>query len=134
LKKVIELICYVYFKESKIINCWIDNIEYISDNDKEIKSSTNSIKYGDSQDYIILESDIINKNIGDVIDLSNIEDARDFFIKGKDYWYQKQIKQHEEIIQNQSGTILNLNTLLKTTNETIEGFMNFYFEQTPDQA
>jgi hypothetical protein len=108
------VIAYVYFKGSNIINCKINNVEYISDNDKEIRGNTNSIKYGDSQDYIILESDIINKNIGDVIDLNNIEDARDFFLKGKDYWYQEQIKKHEEIIQSQKRTIDGLNNDMNT--------------------
>lgn len=113
------MIAYVFFKESKIIICKIDNVEYISDKDKEIRGEDNNgdssyIVFGNSQDYIILESDIINKNIGDVIDLTGLIDARDYFLKGKDYWYQEQIKKHEEIIQTQKKTIEGLNNDMNT--------------------
>lgn len=97
------MIAYIFFKESKIIIAKIDNIEYISDNDKEIRGSENSIKYGDSQDYICLETDSINLNVGDMIDNSNLIDEREYFFN-KEQWYQKQIKKANESIKSQQTT------------------------------
>jgi hypothetical protein len=111
----------------------VDNIEYISDNDKEIRGDS-ILKYGDSQDYICLEFDSINKSVGDTIDIRRLEDARTYFTFSPDYWYQEKIKKHEEIISTQNNVIENLDVLLKTTNETVQGFMDFYFQENPSQA
>jgi hypothetical protein len=66
--------------------------------------------------------------------LDDLEDCRDYFLKGKEYWYQEQIKKANGTIATQNDTIENLDSLLKTTNETVQGFMDFYFQQNPDQA
>ena len=93
------MITYVYFKESKIIIAKIDNIEYISDNEKEIRGNS-TIKYGGSQDYICLETDSINLNIGDIISLDGLIDHRTYFTKGKEVWLQEKLqKANEKIIQ-----------------------------------
>lgn len=84
------MIAYIYFKESKMIICKIDNVTNIDINGKEINGDS-SIRFGDSQDFIILQSDNINKNIGDTIDLTGIEDERDYFLKGKEMWLQEKL-------------------------------------------
>jgi hypothetical protein len=94
------MICYIFWKESHIINCKIDNISSIL-NGEIIGDS--SCKFGTGSDYIVLQSDNINKNIGDVIDLTNLVDERDYFTKGKDQWYQNKIislqQGHDELKQ-----------------------------------
>jgi hypothetical protein len=127
------MIAYIYIKKSQMIIAKIDNIEYINDKDNEIRGDS-TIKFGESQDYIILQGDTVSKNIGDTIMLDDLEDCRDYFLKGKDIWYQEQIKKASETISTQNDTIENLDSLLKTTNETVQGFMDFYFQQNPNQA
>jgi vacuolar-type H+-ATPase subunit I/STV1 len=127
------MIAYIYIKKSQMIIAKIDNIEYINDKDNEIRGDS-TIKYGDSQDYIILQNDTTNKNVEDTIILEGLEDCRDYFLKGKDIWYQEQIKKSSETISTQNDTIENLDSLLKTTNETVQGFMDFYFQENPSQA
>lgn len=114
------MIGYVYFSESKIINNKIHNVEYIDSDCKEIRGineagdSVISVFNGGS-DFIILETDTVSKNIGEEISLDGLIDARDFFLKGKDFWYQEQIKQSKELIDNQSTTINKLNEDMNTT-------------------
>lgn len=107
------MLCYVYYKESKIISCKIDNVEYINDSDKEIRSEFNSVKYGDGQDYICLETDSINLNIGDIINLTNLIDERNYFLN-KEQWYQEQIKNNKSTIENQKNTINKINEDMNT--------------------
>ena len=102
------MISYVYFKESKIIITKIDNIEFISVSDKQIKGDS-EIRYGDSQDYIILQEDSINLNKNDTIDLTGLVDCRNYFIN-KDAWYQEQIKSANDTISSQQTTIEDLNS------------------------
>jgi hypothetical protein len=103
------MIGYVYFQNSNVICGKLDNITSVKEN--QIVSGRDIITFGDGQDYIILESDTINKNIGDIIDLTNIVDARDYFLKGKDYWYQEQIKKHDNII----GNLKSMNDIYNST-------------------
>lgn len=113
------MIAYIYYKDSKIISCKIDNIEYINDSDKEIKGQLSSIKYGDGQDYICLENDTINLNVGNVINLDGLVDSRDYFVKGKDYWYQEQIKQHQQIINNLQNNLKSNQSTINSLTDTI---------------
>jgi hypothetical protein len=76
------MIAYVYWKSSFGINCIINNVTSISDN-QIIGDST--IVFGGGSDYIVLQ-DSIDKNIGDIIDISNLIDERTYFTKGKDAW------------------------------------------------
>lgn len=114
------MVGYVYFSQSKIINNKINNVEYIDSGCKEIKGTNDN---GDSicslfnggSDFIILESDTINKNIGEEINLDSLIDTRDFFLKGKDYWYQEQIKNNKETINNQTELVNSLIEMVITT-------------------
>jgi len=109
------MIAYVYWSSYFIISCKIENVEYINDSDKEIRGESNSIKYGDSQDYIILETDSINLNKDDVINLTELVDHRTYFTKGKDYWYKEQIKNNKETINNQTELVNSLIEMVITT-------------------
>lgn len=103
------MIAYIFFKESKMIICKINNVTSIDINGKEINGDS-TIRFGDSQDFIVLQSDTINKNIGDTINLANLEDCRDFFIKGKDAWYLEQLKKQFNTITEQQNKISNLSS------------------------
>jgi len=109
------MIVYIYFKDSFKIIQKIDNITSIDDSNKKIQGDS-IIIFGDSQEYIILESDTITLNIGDTIDISNLTDARDYFIKGKEIWYQEQIKKSNE-------TISKLNQLTDMYGQTLDSIM-----------
>jgi lysophospholipase L1-like esterase len=89
------MIAYIYFTNNLIINGKIENVVYIDinneNNDKKIIGDKNTAVFNGGSDFIILESDNINKNIGDSIDLTNLEDCRDYFLKGKEYWCLEQI-------------------------------------------
>lgn len=89
------MIAYVYFKENKIINSKLDNVSYIEIN--KIKNYNNELLcFGEGSDYIILENDTIDKNVGETIDISNLINCRDYFILGKDKWQENKIKKLEE--------------------------------------
>lgn len=107
------MIAYIFFKESKIISCKIDNVESILELDKEIKGENGLIKYGDSQDFIILESDVINLNNGNIINMDGLIDERLFFIN-KEQWYKEQIKKNKETINIQQNTITKINEDMNT--------------------
>ena len=113
------MIAYVFFKESKMISCKIDNVESISEVDKEIKGENGLVKYGDSQDFIILESDTINLNNGDTINLDNLTDCRNYFLKGSDYWYQEQIKKTNSKNDDLQTNINNQNELVNSLIEMV---------------
>lgn len=117
------MIGYIYFKELKIIIAKIDNVTHVSDVDKEIKNDSDIVKFGDSQNYIILENDTINLNVGDTIDLTGLEDTRDYFLIGKDYWYQEQIKKANEKNNALQETVNNLNQLTDMYGDTIDSIM-----------
>jgi hypothetical protein len=116
------MICYVYYKESKMISCKIDNVEYINDSEKEIRGENILVKYGDGQDYICLESDTINKNTGDTINLDNLEDERSYFLFGKEVWMQEKINKLNSINTTLNDRLKTLETSpplveqMKTTN------------------
>lgn len=103
------MIAYIYIKESKMIICKIDNVTNIDINGREINGD-NIIRFGESQDFVILQSDTINKNIGDIIDLAGIEDCRDYFILGKDTWYLNQLKKQFNTITEQQNKISDLSS------------------------
>lgn len=107
------MIAYIFFKESKMIICKIDNVTSIDINGKEINGDS-SIRFGDSQDYIILETDTVNLNNGDVINMDGLIDERLFFIN-KEQWYQEQIKKSNETICTQQKTITKINEDMNTT-------------------
>jgi len=90
------MIAYVYWKGSLGINCIINNVTSISGN--QIIGDT-TINFGGGSNYVILQNSI-DKNIGDVIDISNLTDCRDFFLKGKDFWYLEQINKANTRVGN----------------------------------
>lgn len=86
--------------------------------------------YGDTiasfnggSNYIILETDTINLNQGDTINLIGLEDARDYFLMGRDYWYQEQNRKLKEGLKNSQSTIGNLTSDLKTYGAAIDSIM-----------
>jgi len=88
------MIAYVYDKYSFQIENKIKNI--ISAYEGSISGDNTISILGNGSDYIVLESDTINLNNGDIIDISNLEDCRDYFILGKDKWQENKIKKLEE--------------------------------------
>ena len=109
------MIGYIYWENSRIINNIINDVTYINDNEgdngsKEIRNSNNEIaRFNGGSDFIILMEDTIHLNIGDVIVLDGLIDARTFFTKGQDFWYQEQIKNANESNKNLQNTATSLN-------------------------
>ena len=91
------MIAYIYDKYSFMIENKIDNIVFVSEG--EILGDSKS-KFGGGSNYIILQSDTINLNKNDVIDITKLDDCRNFYLKGSDYWYQEQMNKHKEQINN----------------------------------
>lgn len=102
------MIAYIFFKESKMIICKINNVTNINITGRQINGD-NTIIFGDSQEFIILQNDTINLNIGDVIDLTGLEDERSYFTKGKEIWLQEKINK-----------LSNVNTALNDRLKTLE--------------
>ena len=90
------MIAYIYDKYSFNIENKIDNVTSIQEG--EINGDS-KMKFGSGSNYIILQSDTINKSIGQVIDISNLEDCRDYFLKSKEYWYMEQMNRQKELIE-----------------------------------
>jgi hypothetical protein len=116
-----DMLGYAYLTSSLIINGKINNVEYIEidENTKKIIGTDNNgnnaiVTFDGGSDYIILENDI-DKNIGDTIDLTNLVDARDYFLKGKDYWYQEKLKNQEDLIIN----LKNMNDIYGSTLDSL---------------
>ena len=102
------MIAYIYFKESLQIICKINNVININIIGREINGD-GTIIFGESQDFIILQSDTINKSIGDVINLNVLDDERNYFTKGKEIWLQEKINK-----------LNNVNTQLNDRLKTLE--------------
>lgn len=92
------MIGYVFYKESKIINGKIDNVSYIGIN--EIRNDNMILNFGNGSDYIILKSDTINLNKDDIIDITKLEDCRDFFLSGEDKWNIKKLQEQNNKLQD----------------------------------
>lgn len=117
------MVGYVYFSGSLMINGKIDIVDYIEidNNIKKIVGRSNEnnleqITFDGGSEFIVLESDSINKSIGDTINLTGLIDCRDYFLKSKDFWYQEQIKKANE-------TITNLNQLTDMYGQTLDSIM-----------
>lgn len=117
------MVGYVYFLGSLIINGKIDIVDYIEidDNSKKIVGRSNAnnleqVTFDGGSEFIVLESDNINKSSGDTINLTGLIDCRNYFLKGKDFWYQEQIKKANE-------TITNLNQLTDMYGQTLDSIM-----------
>lgn len=111
------MIAYIYWSENKIINCKIENVISISDG--QIIGDSTSIFNSSSQNYIILQSDTINLNVGQEIDLSGFEDERDYFLKGKEAWLQKKIENANNRLKALE-TIPNLPTRVTSNEQDID--------------
>jgi len=77
----------------------IENVSFVDDNDRKIVGDNMIAIFGQGSDYIILQNDIINLSIGDVSDISNLEDCRDYFLKFKEYWYMEQMNRQKKLIE-----------------------------------
>lgn len=115
------MVGYVYFSSSLLINGKIDIVDYIEVNDSNKKivghSSDNSpeqIVFDGGSSYIILSEDTINKNIGDTIDLTGLVDCSDYFIKGKEYYYQQQVKTANETIASLQNNLITYGQAIDT--------------------
>jgi len=111
------MIAYIYDKYSLNIENKIDNVTSVQE--YEINGDS-KMKFGSGSNYIILQSDTINKSIGQVIDISNLEDCRDFFLLSKDAWYLEQLKKQFNTITEQQNKISdlssdNISTMLAVT-------------------
>lgn len=116
------MVGYVYFSESLIINGKIDIVDYIEidDNSKKIVGRSNEgnseqITFDGGSNYIILNEDTINKNIGNSIVLDGLTDQRSYFLKGKDEWYKEQIKSANDTISSQTELVNSLIEMVITT-------------------
>lgn len=98
------MIAYIYDKYNLRIETKISNV--VSVNDNKIIGDTSSV-FGTGANYIILQVDTIELNIGDTIDITELEDCRDYFLKGKDYWYLEQINKANILIKDNINDILN---------------------------
>ena len=111
------MIAYIYDKYSLNIENKIDNVTSVQIG--EINGDS-KMKFGSGSDYIILQSDTINLAIGDTINLTGLEDCRDFFLLGKDAWYLEQLKKQFTTITDQQNKISylssdNISTMLAVT-------------------
>lgn len=90
------MIAYIYDKPDQTIYCKILNVKSISTSyntiivGEDVNGGSSEVQFSGGSDYIILQNPI-DKNIGDVIDLTNLVDERTYFTKGKDIWYLEKI-------------------------------------------
>ena len=88
------MIAYIYDKYSLNIENKIDNVTSVQEG--EINGDNKSV-FGGGSEYIILQNPI-DKNIGDVIDITGLEDERSYFLFGKDYWMQEKLQKANKVI------------------------------------
>lgn len=96
------MIAYIFNKPNNIIHTIIENVLCVddnADNDGKIVGDNMTAIFGQGSNYIILQSDSISKSNGDTIDISNLEDCRDYFLKSKEYWYMEQMNRQKELIE-----------------------------------
>ena len=95
------MIGYIFNKESLQIVSKINDVTSIINN--EIFGEK-IVKLGDNYDYIILQED--NINIGDVIDITHLEDCRDYFLLSEDKRKIKQLEEQNNKSQDNNAQIL----------------------------
>jgi len=96
------MIAYIYDKPNLQIHTKIENVSCVddnADNDGKIVGDNMTAIFGQGSDFVILQSDTINLNAGDIIDISDLEDCRDYFLKSKEYWYMEQMNRQKELIE-----------------------------------
>lgn len=111
---------YVHWNNSNIIMCKIENVQSISYG--HIKGDS-EINFDGGSSYIILETDTINLNTGDVIDITGLEDCRDYFLKGKDYWYMQKLNKSNEESKTLQDNVNNLTKLTDMYSQTLDTIM-----------
>lgn len=110
------MVAYVFDKPNNTIHTKIEDVSFVDDNEdnkgKIIGVNTTAI-FGNGSDYIILQYDTINLNIGDVIDTFNLEDSRNYFLKGKEAWFHEQLQKQDEKMKLQQDKMERLLQLLE---------------------
>jgi len=100
------LISYIYFKSSQSIYCKIYNVKSINTKNnttivgEDINGGSSEVQFSNGSDYVIVQNDTLK--VGDIIDISTIEDERSYFVKGKEIWLQEKINK-----LNNTNTALN---------------------------
>ena len=67
---------------------------------EDINGGSSEVQFSNGSDYVIVQNDTLK--VGDIIDISTIEDERSYFVKGKEIWLQEKINK-----LNNTNTALN---------------------------
>ena len=113
------MIAYIFYKPSNIINGIINNVSCVddnADNDGRITGEGEVAIFGLGSDYIILQNPI-NLNVGDVIDTTDMEDERDYFLKSKEEWFREKQNRLDQKMKEQQDKIERLLQLLEVKAE-----------------
>lgn len=93
------MIAYIYDKPNLQIHTKIENVLFVDDNDGKIVGDNMTPIFGLGSEYIILQQDNINLNVGDIIDTSNLENTRNYFLLGKEKWFKEQMQKQDKKMQ-----------------------------------
>lgn len=121
------LISYIYFKSSQSIYCKIYNVKSISSKNnttivgEDSNGGSSEVEFSSGSDYVIVQNDTLK--IGDSIDTSTIEDCRDYFIKGKEVWFQEKIQKANEQINALTQNHEDLKQHVDMTDSTVVSIM-----------
>lgn len=88
---------YVFSRVDNTITSKITNVTRI---DGTMIYGDTIASFNGGSGYIILETDTINLNQDDIINIAGLEDARDYFLKGRDYWYQNKMNSQKQIVDS----------------------------------
>ena len=113
------MIAYIYDKPNQIIHTIINTVSLVddnADNDGKITGEGEVAIFGLGSNYIILQNPI-NLNVGDKIETDNLEDARDYFLLGKEAWFHLQMNKQNEQMKLQQEKMERLLQLLEVKEE-----------------
>ncbi|BCZ47595.1 hypothetical protein psyc5s11_36620 [Clostridium gelidum] len=109
------MIVYVFDKHTLIIHTIINNVSFVddnADNDGRITGEGEVAIFGLGSDYIILKNSI-NQSVGDVIDISNLTDERNYFLLGKEVWFHEKLERQDNQMKEQQDKMERLLQLLE---------------------
>jgi hypothetical protein len=88
---------YVFSRVDNKITSKIENITRI---DGTMIYGDTIANFNGGSDYIILEADTINLNQGDTISLTGLEDARDYYLKGSEYYFNDKLNKQRQVVDS----------------------------------
>jgi hypothetical protein len=86
---------YVFSRVDNKITSKIENVTRI---DGTMIYGDTIASFNGGSNYIILETDTINLNQEDTINLIGLEDARDYFLIGRDYYFNKKMNSQKQLV------------------------------------